>query len=71
MVRHNEHSTKFLQLTDLLHVLQITLADIRPDMSISKKRKKNVTTKLIKALLPLNPLIADVITFIIIETVRK
>ena len=71
MVRHNEHSIKFLQLTDLLHVLQITLADIRPDMSISKKRKKNVTTKLIKALLPLNPLIADVITFIIIETVRK
>ena len=71
MVRHNEHSTKFLQLTDLLHVLQITLADIRPDIPISKKRKKNVTTKLIKALLPLNPLIADVITFIIIETVRK
>ena len=28
-------------------------------------------TKLIKALLQLNPLIADAITFIIIETVRK
>ena len=31
---HNEHSVKFLQLTDLLHVLQITLADIRPGKSI-------------------------------------
>ena len=39
MVRHNEHSIKFLQLTDLLHVLQITFADIRPDKSIKKKKK--------------------------------
>ena len=72
MVRHNEHSIKFLQLTDLLHVLQITFADIRPDKSIKKEREreKNVMTKLMKALLPLNPLIADAITFIIIETVR-
>ena len=71
MVRHNEHSIKFLQLTDLLHVLQITFADIRPDKSIKKReRKKNVMAKLLKALLPLNPLVADAITFIIIETVR-
>ena len=39
MVRHNEHSIKFLQLTDLFHVLQITLADIRPDKSIKKEKK--------------------------------
>ena len=71
MVRHNEHSIKFLYLNDLLHVLQITFADIRPDKSIKKsERKKNVMTKLMKALLPLNPLIADAITFIIIQTVR-
>ena len=36
MVKHNEHSIKFLQLTDLLHMLQITFADIRPDESIKK-----------------------------------
>ena len=72
MVRHNEHSIKFLQLTGLLHVLQITLVDIRPDKSIKKKKKekKNMMTKLMKALLLLNLLIADAITFIIIETVR-
>ena len=69
MVRHNEHSIKFLQVTDLLHVLQITSADIRPDKSI-KKERKNVMIKLMKALLPFNLLIADGITFIIIETVR-
>ena len=40
MVRHNEHSITFLQLTDLLHVLQITFADIRPDQSIKKREKK-------------------------------
>ena len=34
MVRHNEHSFKFLQLTDFLHVIQVTLTDIRPDKSI-------------------------------------
>ena len=39
MVRHNEHSIKFLHLTDLLHVLQITFADIRPDKSIKKREK--------------------------------
>ena len=50
-------------------MLQITFADIRPDYSI-KKREKNVMTKLIKALLPLNPLIADAVTFIIVKTVR-
>ena len=69
MVRHNEHIITFLQLTDLLYVLQITFADIRPDKSI-KKRDKNVMTKLMKALLPLNPLIADAITFSIVETAR-
>ena len=40
MVRHNEHLVKFLQLTDLLHVLQITFADIRPDKPIKKKKEK-------------------------------
>ena len=70
MVRHNEHSIKVLQMTDLLHVLQITLADIRPGKSIKKTEKKNLMTKLMKALLPLNPPIADAITFIIRETVR-
>ena len=40
MVRHNEHSIKFLQLTGLQHVLQISLADIRPDRSIKKEKKK-------------------------------
>ena len=69
MVRHNEHIITFLQLTDLLYVLQITFADIRPDKSI-KKTDKNVMTKLMKALLPLNPLIADAITFSIVETAR-
>ena len=69
MVRHNEHIITFLQLTDLLYVLQITFADIRPDKSI-KKRDKNVMTKLMKALLPLNPLIANAITFSIVETAR-
>ena len=43
MVKHNEHSIKFLQLTDLLHVLQITLVDIRPDKL--KKRKKEKKKK--------------------------
>ena len=40
MVRHNEHSIKCLQLSDLLHVLQITFADIRPYKSIKKKKKR-------------------------------
>ena len=70
MVRHNEHSIKFLQLTDLLHVLQVTFADIRPDKSMQKREGKHVMTKLTKDLLPFNMLIADAITFIIIETVR-
>ena len=30
-------SLKFLQLTDLLHVLQVTLTDIRPDKLIKTK----------------------------------
>ena len=37
MVRHNEHLIKFLQLTDLLHVLQITLVDI---IKVNSRRKK-------------------------------
>ena len=41
MVRHNEHSIKVLQLTDLLHVLRISFTDIRQDKSI----KKDVMTK--------------------------
>ena len=40
MVTQNEHSVKFLQLTDLLHVLQVTLADIRPDKFKEKKERK-------------------------------
>ena len=58
-------------------MLQVTFADIRPDKSIQKKNKRkrgrekiNAMIKLMKALLPLNPLIANAITFIIIETVR-
>ena len=39
-VRHNEHSVKSLQLNDLLHVLQVTLAGIEPVKL--KKTKKNV-----------------------------
>ena len=31
MVRHNEYSIRFIPLTDLLHVLQEILPDIRPD----------------------------------------
>ena len=50
-------------------MLQITFAEIKPDESI-KKREKSMVTKLMKALLPLNPLIADAITFTIVETVR-
>ena len=67
MVRYDEHSIKFLQLTDSLHVLQITLAD---NSQVNKKKEKNVMTKLMKALLPLHPLIADSISFIVTETVR-
>ena len=66
MVKHNEHSIKFLQLTDLLHVLQVTLAENRPGKFVclffSKKKKKetrqkdrkeeNLMTRLVKALLP-------------------
>ena len=33
-------SLTFLQLTDLLHVLQVTLADIRPDKLIKTKIEK-------------------------------
>ena len=61
-VRYNEHWIKFLQLSDLLHLSLITFADIRPDKSIKKRDRKNVMTKLMKALLPLNLLIADAIT---------
>ena len=65
MIRHNKPSTKFLQLTDLLYVLQATLADVKPDKlktrkkgtkKKKKKRKKtkkeeNVMTTLVKTLL--------------------
>ena len=40
LLRFNEHSVAFLQLTDSLYVLEITLADIRPDRSIKKIEKK-------------------------------
>ena len=64
MIRHNKLSTKFLQLTDLLYVLQVTLADVKPNKAKirkegkkkKKKRKKtkkeeNVMTTLVKTLL--------------------
>ena len=38
MLRNNEYSIKFLQLNNLLHVLQVTLTAIRPKKL--KKRKK-------------------------------
>ena len=37
MIRHNKLSTKFLQLTDLLYVLQVTLADVKPDKLKTRK----------------------------------
>ena len=40
MVKHNEHSIKFLQLTDLVHVLQIIPADIRPNKLKKSQRKE-------------------------------
>ena len=42
MVRHNEHSMKFLQLTDLLHVLQVTLAlwQTLDQTSLKNEKKK-------------------------------
>ena len=40
MARHNEHSISFLQLTDLLHVLQVTLPGTRQDKLKKKERKK-------------------------------
>ena len=50
-------------------MLQITVADIRPDKSIKKEKKeKNVMSKFVKSYLPLNPLIVDSIIFIIRET---
>ena len=45
MVRHNEHSITFLQLTDLLHVLQVTLAENRPDKFFLKKKKRKKEDK--------------------------
>ena len=65
MIRHNKPSTKFLQLTDLLYVLQVTLAKGKPaklktkkkgTKKKKKKRKKtkkeeNVMTTLVKTLL--------------------
>ena len=66
MIRHNKLSTKFLQLTDLLYVLQVTLADVKLDnlktrkKEQKKKKKKerkktkkeeNVMTTLVKTLL--------------------
>ena len=45
MVRHNEHSIQFVQLTDLLHMLQVTLTDIRLGKLQKKKGKKRKTEK--------------------------
>ena len=62
MVGQNSNSIKFLQLTHSLHVLQVTLANIRPD-KLKKEKKENkarrqkkegtnVMIRLVKALLP-------------------
>ena len=60
MVGQNSNSIKFLQLTHLLHVLQVTLANIRPDKLKKKKENKarrqkkegtNVMIRFVKALL--------------------
>ena len=47
MVRHNEHSMKFLQLTDLLHVLQVTLAlwQTLDQTSLKNEKKKKKKKK--------------------------
>ena len=58
MVGCNEHSIKFIQLTELLHVLQVTQTDkTRHKNQIIMKNKKrmkeeNVMAKLVKGLLP-------------------
>ena len=62
MVRHNEHSMKFLQLTDLLHLLQVTLAlwqtldqtnlkNEKKKKKKNKRKKENVVTRLVEAFL--------------------
>ena len=43
---------QFIQLTDLWHVLQVTLTDIKPGKSIKKKEKKYGESS-VKALLSL------------------
>ena len=73
MVRHNEYSIKFLELTDLLHLLQIQynllqitnlLLTLDQTSQLKKRKKeKNVMPKLMKALLPLNPLISYATSF--------
>ena len=40
LVTHNEHSITFLQLTDLLHMLQVSLAGIRPHKFIKEKESE-------------------------------
>ena len=82
MIRHNKLSTKFLQLTDLLYVLQVTLADVKPNKAkirkegTKKKKEKKENKKGRKCddytckNFVSYPLIADTITFILKETVR-
>ena len=82
MIRHNKPSTKFLQLTALLYVLQVTLADVKPDKlktrkkGTKKKKEKKENKKGRKCddytckNFVSYPLIADTITFILKETVR-
>ena len=81
MIRHNKLSTKFLQLTDLLYVLQVTLADVKPDKlktrkegTKKKEKKENKKGRKCDDYTCKNfvsyPLIADTITFILKETVR-
>ena len=43
---------QFIQLTDLWHVAQVTLTDIKPGKSIKKKKKK-YGQSFVKALLSL------------------
>ena len=75
IVTHNEHPIKFVQLTDLLHVLKVTLVDIRPETfnkkkEKDKKRRKKIWWLSLWKLCYIYPLITDAITLIFKEPVR-
>ena len=60
---------QFIQLTDLWHVLQVTLTDIKPGKSIKKKRKK-IWRKLCESFVITYQLISDAISLNLREAVR-